>query len=112
MGNGLLYQAGGRTTVHGVAVKGSIRALDPTTGRVRWAVAEQDWILAPLAYANGLLVAGVGKTIRVLDAARGALLYSYTTSRRIDSDVCIANGMIYVGSGDGKLYAFGPPAQH
>jgi len=36
----------------------------------------------------------------------GAILWTYTTGDAIDSSPAVANGMVYVGSFDGKVYAF------
>jgi outer membrane protein assembly factor BamB len=37
------------------------------------------------------------------------LLWSSTTGGSVDSSPTVANGMVYVGSNDGKLSAFGLP---
>jgi outer membrane protein assembly factor BamB len=36
-------------------------------------------------------------------------LWSYATGGAIRSSPAVANGMVYVGSEDGRLYAFGLP---
>lgn len=106
-GNGALFQAGGLTLVHNVQAAGSVRAINPTTGQVQWTRAEAAAVLAPLAYANGLVVDGTGSTLEVLNAATGTSLYSYTTGGLIYAQPVIANGRVYVGSRDNTLYAFG-----
>jgi outer membrane protein assembly factor BamB len=42
-----------------------------------------------------------------LNAATGTPLWSYTTGGAIGSSPAVANGVVYVGSGDGDLDAFG-----
>ena len=44
-----------------------------------------------------------------LNASTGAKLWSYTTGRRGQpySSPAVANGVVYVGSNDNKVYAFG-----
>jgi outer membrane protein assembly factor BamB len=96
----------------GIASKGSVRALNPSTGDFMWQAATPDSIIPALAYANGLLIDGAGATLEVRRAASGARLYSYTTGGRIYGAPSVANGRIYAGSTDGKVYAFGVARQH
>jgi outer membrane protein assembly factor BamB len=42
-----------------------------------------------------------------LNASTGAKLWSYTTGNEVTSSPAVANGTVHVGSGDGKVYAFG-----
>lgn len=106
-GQGLLFQAGGDTTINGVAVTGSVRALDPGTGRVVWQHASPDVVIASVAYSNGLVFAAGGATLEVLNASTGAVLYSTTTGGRIYGAPALANGQVYFGSRDGNVYAYG-----
>ena len=87
--------------------RGSVRALNPSTGDFVWQAAASDSIIPALAYANGLIVDGAGATLEVRRAASGARLYSYTTRGPIYGAPSVANGRIYAGSVDGKVYAFG-----
>ena len=80
---------------------------EPSTGDFVWQVAAPDSIIPALAYANGLVVDGAGATLEVRRAASGARLYSYTTRGPIYGAPSVANGRIYAGSADGKVYAFG-----
>ena len=41
-----------------------------------------------------------------LNAATGARLWSYTTGNSVYSSPAVANGVVYVGSYDGNVYAF------
>jgi outer membrane protein assembly factor BamB len=43
------------------------------------------------------------------DAATGAVLWSYATGGIINTAPAISSGMLYVGSFDDNLYAFGLP---
>ena len=77
-GGGRLYVSGGFTTITGTLRKGSIRALNPTTGAVLW---ERGFnggtdgpVLGALAYANGLVVGSAGNNTYVLDASNGNIL--------------------------------------
>jgi outer membrane protein assembly factor BamB len=90
-----------------IASRGSVRALNPSTGDFVWQAAAPDSIIPALAYANGLVVDGAGATLEVHRAASGALLYSYKTGASIYGPPSVANGRIYADSMDGKVYAFG-----
>ena len=56
--------------------------------------------------ANGIVYAtsSVGNFVYALNVSTGAYLWSYSISTG-DSSPAVANGMVYVGSADGKLYA-------
>ena len=99
-GNGLLYVAGGNTTINGVEVQGSVRALDPATGAIVWEHPEPSPIIAAVAYTNGLVMAGSDANLEALDAVSGAALWSFGAPS-------IAGGMVYAGSVDQAVYAFG-----
>jgi outer membrane protein assembly factor BamB len=45
--------------------------------------------------------------VYALNAKTGAKLWSYTTGAFVASSPAVANGVVYVGSYDGKAYAFG-----
>ena len=42
-----------------------------------------------------------------LNANTGAKLWSYATGTDVVSSPAVANGVVYMGSKDGKVYAFG-----
>ena len=67
--------------------------------------------MSSLAVANG--VAYFGSTgsdkLYALRASNGVLKWSYTVGGQVTSSPVVANGMVYVGSEDGKVYAFGLP---
>jgi hypothetical protein len=44
-----------------------------------------------------------------LDAETGDMIWSYTTGRLVHSSPAVANGKIYIGSYDSKIYCFGEP---
>jgi outer membrane protein assembly factor BamB len=45
--------------------------------------------------------------VYALNARTGAKLWSYTTGNDVESSPAVSNGMVYVGSYDGKVYVFG-----
>ncbi len=105
--HGLLYMAGGYTTIHGHGYPGAVRAIDPTTGKYQWEHAVPHPIVPALSYTNGLIIDGEGATMEVLDATTGSRLYSYETENTLYGPAGVSHGIIYIGSTDGYLYAFG-----
>jgi outer membrane protein assembly factor BamB len=108
--NGVLYVAGGNTTIGGRGAVGSVRALNPATGAFLWEHADPAVVVAAVAYANGLVFDGAGATLEVLSAATGTRLYSATTGATIYGPPTVSGGRVYAGSVDGRLYAWGLPS--
>ena len=111
--NGTLYYAGGHLVLNGHGSGGSISAMDPGTGDVLWTRQTDKPILGSPAYVNGLIGLAEGSTFEVLNAATGALLYSYLLPSGAYGAISIAQSQFYLGTLDGKLNAFGigpPPA--
>ena len=106
-GGGMLYAAGGNTTINGVTYPGAVRALDPATGAVKWQHAAPGIVLPALAYNNGLVIDGAGSTVEVLQASTGARLYKYTVSGPFWGAPSVSDTDIYIGSADGHEYVFG-----
>jgi outer membrane protein assembly factor BamB len=50
---------------------------------------------------------GGGNNVYALKAKTGAKLWSYSTGGAVKSSLAVANGVVYIGWGDGKVYAFG-----
>ena len=102
-----LYVAGGYLSL-GQYQKfaGTVHALDPSTGAVRWLHPTTGPVIPALAVANGLVVAAGNDTVEVLNAATGQLLWEYATGGVIYAAPTIAGGMLYVASTDGYVYAF------
>ena len=46
--------------------------------------------------------------VYALNATTGAPVWSYATKNLVQSSPAVANGVLYVGSNDGKVYAFKP----
>jgi outer membrane protein assembly factor BamB len=106
-GRGVLYVAGSHGTRDGIAYKGSIRALNPTNGAVRWFSSTPGSVWPALTYVNGLIIDGAGKTLEVRDADSGQVLFSYKTKGSLYGPASVADGQIFTGSTDGYAYAFG-----
>jgi ribosomal protein L40E len=62
------------------------------------------------AVANGTVYVGsMDYNVYALNAAKGALVWKYTTSYGVYSSPAVAGSVVYVGGGDGTVYAFGAP---
>lgn len=108
-GQQTLYLAGNSGSVNGVGYPGTVRALDPATGAYRWQHGAPGSVIGALAYANGMVLAGSGSVLEVLDAGTGARLYSYDTGAQIYAGPSVAGGIIYTGDVAGDVDAFALP---
>jgi hypothetical protein len=81
--------------------------MDPASGAIVWEHPEPSPIIAAVAYTNGLVIAGPGASVEVLNAASGSQLWSYATGGYIYGAPSVAGGTVYVGSVDKAVYAFG-----
>ena len=86
-------------------------AISASTGAILWSYTpqapQQSGDLALQAVANGTVYIRDGSAnhqIEALNATSGALLWTYETPENIQN-AAYAGGMIYVGSGDGNVYA-------
>jgi hypothetical protein len=43
-----------------------------------------------------------------LNASTGIKIWSYKTDYEVSSSAAVVNGTVFIGSGDGTFYAFGP----
>jgi outer membrane protein assembly factor BamB len=92
-------------------VLGSVCAVDPSDGKVLWRHTLSGPVIAPVAYANGLVFAVGGDSLVALDAETGSVLWSYKLKAWGFSGVAISQGHLYVGDLFGNLYAFATDAE-
>ncbi len=101
--------------VHGVVYVGSwttgkLFALDATTGAVRWSYTT-GYSLAGPTVVNGVVYvpldgADIGTGgVDAINAATGALKWFRATGNYVYTTPAVADGLVYVGSGDHKIYA-------
>ncbi len=105
----LFTDAQGRQLVGAANKNGIFYAFDRTNvsnGPV-WQQGTSGLILGATVYANGLLIDAAGPDVEVRNAATGTLLVSLPTGNQLYASPSIANGQIFEGSTDGKVYAFG-----
>lgn len=108
-GAGKLYLAGEDNVVNGRGYQGSVRALDPTTGKILWAHESAGPIFGSLVYTNGMIIDVAGNVLEILSAADGSRLASYALTTLAYAAPVISHGQILIGDLSGKLYAFGLP---
>lgn len=94
------------------AFDGNIYAFNAATGAQLWATA----LDGPSEYANASVADGVVYigtyvgTAYALNAATGAVLWSTGTGAAIQTGPVIADGQVYISSGDGTITAYAPQA--
>lgn len=114
-----LYVAGRAVSLGGTSCTGSLAALNPDTGAIIWqhclpedeTGALGELASGAVAAAPGVIAYGQGSDVIVLDADSGKLLFSYHDTDK-EAAFCgwasISHGVLYIGSVDGKLFAFAP----
>jgi outer membrane protein assembly factor BamB len=108
--NGMLYVGSGKTVNSaGQTVLGELRAIDATTGKVRWAVPLAGNDFTPVTIADGIAVAAAGRQMLVVRLSDGQVLYEYNATAQFDGGASIAGGRIFIGNNNGDLLAFGFP---
>jgi outer membrane protein assembly factor BamB len=92
---------------YAVSFTNGVYALNATTGALVWNSPLKVWC-SSLAVTGGLVYAGNSDGIYALSASTGEEQWSYPPSNiNINSCPVVANGVLFVKSGDGYLYAFG-----
>ena len=105
-----LYIAGSNTTINGAQCQGSIRALDPTTGKYIWEHCFTDArAMAAIALVKGVVVVGEGPFMNVLDTSSGDMLFVYQDTNNgsiFYGPPSISHGLLFIGNYNGNLFAF------
>jgi outer membrane protein assembly factor BamB len=104
-GDGLLFDGTGPANVSGIAYNGSLRALNPGTGVIKWSHGFPGDVYGAPAYADGIVVAGGGDALEVFNASDGQLLFKWICGASFNSGPSIADGRIYADCLG--TYAFG-----
>jgi outer membrane protein assembly factor BamB len=112
----------GGNSVSGVH-HGGLCALNAATGASIWNVTVGSIMQSSPAVADGVVFVGSddtsipflplinGHSVYAFNGTTGAMIWSYVTGGSVVSSPAIANGLLYVGSDDDKVYAFGSPKQ-
>lgn len=85
-------------------------ALDAETGISIWNYTRGGYDFSSPAVAGGkVFVMDYGGGVHALNTKTGAVVWYYNTGGSAStSSPAVANGRVYVGSGNGKVYSFGP----
>lgn len=100
-----LYAAGGSTTINGTNCKGSLRALNPANGSFLWQTCLGGTVMGAVTVVPGVLAVVDGPALTLVSTKSGAILYN--NRGNFYGSPTISNGVLYVGSISGQLYAFG-----
>jgi polyvinyl alcohol dehydrogenase (cytochrome) len=104
-----LYVAGGLTSIHGTSCAGSLRALDPSDGRILWADCLGAPVLAAATAAPGVVFAAAGNRLTAAAGSTGAPLLSTAFKGALFwGPPAISEGTLYIGSMNDRLYALSP----
>jgi len=105
-----VYAAGGNTAINSVSCQGSLRSLNPATGKPNWNLCVAGGpVLGPVTGVPGVLVIGAGTELMAVSSATGAILWSFTTGGSVFyGGASISDGVLYIGDTGGNLYAFAP----
>jgi polyvinyl alcohol dehydrogenase (cytochrome) len=90
-------------------ILGTLTALDPSDGHVLWRQTFSGPVIAPVSYANGVVFSTAGRLAFGLDAATGAILWSFETAGACFGGIAISHGRIVFGDLTGTLYCFSIP---
>jgi len=87
---------------------GNVYALNAITGELIWncTIAASLFSSPAVAYKQRLFIGSLNTKIYSLDLETGHILWTYKTGGEVYSSPAIANGTLFIGSRDQKLYAF------
>lgn len=103
----------GPTVVDGTVFFGSrdynVYALDARTGAKRWSYStgSGNGYAAPSSpvVVDGVVYVSSLDSVFALEASTGAVVWIYDTGSDVDSSPAVANGVLYIGNGDGNIDA-------
>ncbi len=105
-----LYVASQGTTISGVSCPGSVRALDPAAGTSIWKQCLQEGeVYGAVTLLPGVVVVSEGPCFVAIATTTGHIIFKYTTTgnEKFFGPASVSNGVLYIGSYTGVLYAFG-----
>ena len=107
-----LYVGSSGVTLGGTSCAGSVAALNPDTGAIKWQHCMKSGAVTGAVIAvPGLVILGQGTYLMILSATSGSTLFRYNDTNsgsRFWGWASVSNGVLYIGNNDGRLYAFAP----
>jgi outer membrane protein assembly factor BamB len=90
----------------------NVYCLNAQTGAQVWSYSTSSKVLcSPAVSGNGYVYVGSeDHKVYCLSAQTGTLVWSYTTSGVVTSSPALSDGVLYIGSFDMNVYAFGTPS--
>ena len=106
MANGIVY-IGGWYNISGFSQKGSLYAVNASTGQLVWEKLNNTGIASsPCVYEGKVYISCDDNNLYALDAATGATIWKQQVLAN-GASAAVANGIIYIGSGGTDyFYAF------
>ena len=101
----MLFVAGGKTTIRGVACKGSLRSLYPSTGKAAWQECLPGPVLGAPVLAPGIVEVGAGGHIVLATTSSGRILYDHAFGGSFQAAGSISGGILYQGNSNWRLYS-------
>jgi hypothetical protein len=105
-----LFVAGGNTKINGTTCQGSLSKLYPPTGEFVWRHCLMSGpVLGAVTIANGVAYLGQGSYFMAIHTTSGGgTLFRYNTGTdQFWGAASVSNGVVYIGTVGGTLYAFG-----
>jgi outer membrane protein assembly factor BamB len=102
-----LYVAGGNTTIKGISCGGSLQALNPADGTTAWQDCLPKTVLGAITEFAGVVAVVDGSNLTLVNSSTGAQLFNDNGDKYYGTP-SVSNGVLYVGSKNSNLYAFGP----
>jgi outer membrane protein assembly factor BamB len=96
------------TTVYLGTEAGAITKLVQSSGQVAFLTLGGGTAIVGIAHCDGVSLAdtSAGHVIAIKDDQNGRIVFNFTTGNTLDSSPVIVDGTVYVGAGNGGLYAF------
>ena len=105
-----LFQAGGAATVHKHKYRGSVRAVDPATGRVLWSRGLPGAVLGALVRARGMVFVAAESGLFVLRGRDGAIVHENRfPNDRLWAPPLVDRTRVVIGTLNGKVRAYRLP---
>ena len=104
-----LYVGGRDTTYQGLSCEGTVSAVNPATGAFVWRHCMGDGpVLGAITEIPGVVIVAEAAHFLALATANGQTLFRYANQQAsFVGPASVSNGVLYIGSYTGGLYAFG-----
>ena len=89
---------------------GNLYALDVASGTERWRIETENESATPVL-ADEVVYLGSYYSLLALDARSGEERWRFETDNDVSSSPAVVDGVVYVGSDDGNVYAIGNPTE-